>query len=106
MRNDPASSNVVTSWDAPTWAQTSEAGEQLIDHCRSLGELRSLETGDVIAVEILQRDELTIAAGAATIQRHPLLLRVGQSRLSLEEAHALVAMVNSAFGLIEKPDDH
>ena len=105
MRRDAAGSSVMTSWCAPAWAQTSEAGEQLIDHCRSVGELFSAATGDVRAVEIVQRDELLIAAGgAATIQRHPLLLRVGQSRLSLDEAHALVEMVNSVFGMVEDPD--
>jgi hypothetical protein len=102
MRKDPAPSRVLTSWGAPTWARTSEADEQAIDHCRSVGEFQSAETGNVVAVEIVQRDELLIEAGAATVQRRPVQLRVGESRLNVEEAHALVQMVTAAFGMIEE----
>jgi hypothetical protein len=103
MSKDQGVSSRMSSWGAPAWAQTSEVDEQLVDHCHRVGEVTSETTGEVTVVEISQFDELLVEGGAATINRHPVELRVGQLRLSLGEAHALVAMVNSAFGVIEDP---
>jgi hypothetical protein len=93
--------SVVTSWDAPTWAEDSEYDEAAVIHSRQVSVMEDLE-GAELGVVLFQRDELhvpgkeftleTAGAGlaAATVTRTAPHVIIGRSiRVSAEQAQEL-----------------
>jgi hypothetical protein len=101
LRNDSASSEVMTSWSPPPWALASVLDEHAVDHCRRVGQLRAESTNELIAVEIAQRDHMIVDVRGMTVERLPVFLRVGQELLTIEEAQTLVQVMALAFKLLD-----
>jgi hypothetical protein len=86
---------LAASWDAPPWAQSSEVDEQAVIHSRPVGSLADLD-GQQLRVDVVQRDDLCLMPGGATVVREPVWLRVAEARLSLDQALRLAKLLLGA----------
>lgn len=90
MAQDQAT--LAASWTAPTWAETSDTDEQAVVHSRHVGSLADLD-GQQLRIDLVQRDDLCLTPGGATVVREPVWLRVAEARLSPDQARRMVKLL-------------
>jgi hypothetical protein len=100
MATDEAT--VTASWEAPSWAESSDTDEQAVVHTRHVGSLTDLD-GQQLRVDVVQRDDLCLLPGGAMVVREPVWLRVAESRLSLDQALRLARLVLGARRAADPP---
>ncbi len=82
------SEKLITAWQRPWWAQTSESDEDALIHTRHLGRVVSLD-GEELGVELVQRDELHWDSPRLSITRDGAWVRVAGFRVGVDEAMRL-----------------
>jgi hypothetical protein len=95
---------VVTSWDAPSWAEESVIDEEAVIHSLRLGATLDL-SGHEMTIEVVQRDELSVAANAVSITRRPAYLRVAGELIPGEQASYFARKLMRASELLEEHQD-
>jgi hypothetical protein len=90
---------VIATWNAPLWAQTHARDDEAVIYSRKIGAVSEVD-GEEISVEVVQRDELSVA-DLSVITRTPAFVRVAWIRVGLSEAHELGRLLISAGAVIE-----
>lgn len=83
----------------PIWV-LSRIDDEAVEHYRGVGCFTPAEDREPLAVEIVQRDDLSPDGDPARIQRNPAQVRLSGIRLNLDETRELVRLLNRAIRMI------
>jgi hypothetical protein len=91
----------IASWTSPRWASTRTLEEDSVEHRRHLGEVRPMEDPQSLCVEVVQRDEVNIAANPVSVRRTPPMVSLAGIRMSRDETRNLTQLLTEALTTIE-----
>jgi hypothetical protein len=90
------------SWDAPSWATTSELVDYgSVEHRSCIGEVSPDAPESPLVVDVVQRDELDVDAEPMSITRSQAQVRVAGISLRGDQARDLARLLDSAADLVE-----
>jgi hypothetical protein len=87
----------------PIWSYAILTGDEAVEHCRTLGAVRSVEGHEALVVEVVRRDELSPAGGGAVADRGAARVLVGGVRVTASAARRLAALLAAAADLTDGP---
>jgi hypothetical protein len=99
-QTDPEST-AVASWDAPSWADCSAADEECVVHRLSIGEVCPTDGDAPFRVEVVQRDEMSLATGSTSVTRTQARISVSGEILTPQEAQDLARLLSTASEVIQ-----
>ncbi len=79
----------------PSWASDRLVDESLVEYSYPVGTVGPFGDDPVLEVIVIQQDHLDLEADPPTITRHRPQLRVGQMRMSPDQAHELAEVLSS-----------
>ena len=101
----PTTPTKLTSWTPPTWTDTVSTDGDLIECSRTLGFVPRIPptAADLLAVTLIQRDEIQANTHNIDVLRHPVAVLVGGVSLTGAETESLVRLLQDATALIADP---
>jgi hypothetical protein len=93
----------VALWETPPWADSRTVDESAVEHCRHIGDIGPLDYNETLSVDVVQRDEVNLGAGSASISRGPAQVRIAGMRLSMREIRDLQELLTAAMRLEAEP---
>lgn len=90
----------AASLKTPSWAEVSDPDEEAVIHSRRVAALVDLDGGE-LAVDLVQRDDLSVTGGGVALVREPAWARVAGVRIGLDQAAYLAGMLMLAKEIAE-----